>query len=225
MTNEEFSNEFDTLANSYSALGTLALEFDEYEKSVFLTKAQESIVISLYNGSLKGEAFEKTEELRRYLSNLVKTNNPTKVQKEGLTNNSYLFSIPEDVWFITYESVISEDDKLGCAKGTIMEVVPVTQDELHKTRRNPFRTFNKRRVLRLDLEDNVVELLSDYYITNYTIRYLSKPDPIILLDLPDGLTINKESKETECKLNPALHRMILELAVDLALKSRVNVGK
>ena len=225
MTNEEFSNEFDTLANSYSALGTLALEFDEYEKSVFLTKAQESIVISLYNGSLKGEAFEKTEELRRYLSNLVKTNNPTKVQIEGLTNNSYLFSIPEDVWFITYESVISEDDKLGCAKGTIMEVVPVTQDELHKTRRNPFRTFNKRRVLRLDLEDNVVELLSDYDITKYTIRYLSKPDPIILLDLPDGLTINKESKETECKLNPALHRMILELAVDLALKSRVSAGK
>ena len=225
MTNEEFSNEFDTLANSYSALGTLALEFDEYEKSVFLTKAQESIVISLYNGSLKGEAFEKTEELRRYLSNLVKTNNPTKVQREGLTNNSYLFSIPEDVWFITYESVISEDDKLGCAKGTIMEVVPVTQDELHKTRRNPFRTFNKRRVLRLDLEDNIVELLSDYDITKYIIRYLSKPDPIILLDLPDGLTINKESKETECKLNPALHRMILELAVDLALKSRVNVGK
>lgn len=225
MTNEEFSNEFDTLANSYSALGTLALEFDEYEKSVFLTKAQESIVISLYNGSLKGEAFEKTEELRRYLSNLVKTNNPTKVQREGLTNNSYLFSIPEDVWFITYESVISEDDKLGCAKGTIMEVVPVTQDELHKTRRNPFRTFNKRRVLRLDLEDNVVELLSDYDITKYTIRYLSKPDPIILLDLPDGLTINKESKETECKLNPALHRMILELAVDLALKSRVSAGK
>ena len=225
MTNEEFSNEFDTLANSYSALGTLALEFDEYEKSVFLTKAQESIVISLYNGSLKGEAFEKTEELRRYLSNLVKTNNPTKVQREGLTNNSYLFSIPEDVWFITYESVISEDDMLGCAKGTIMEVVPVTQDELHKTRRNPFRTFNKRRVLRLDLEDNIVELLSDYDITKYIIRYLSKPDPIILLDLPDGLTINKESKETECKLNPALHRMILELAVDLALKSRVNVGK
>ena len=49
MTNEEFSNEFDTLVNSNSASLPLLtpLGFDEYEKSVFLTKAQESSNISL----------------------------------------------------------------------------------------------------------------------------------------------------------------------------------
>lgn len=35
MTNEEFSDAFDTVANSYGGQGIMA--FDEYEKSLFLT--------------------------------------------------------------------------------------------------------------------------------------------------------------------------------------------
>ena len=52
MTTEEFSNEFDTLLNSYSTTEepTNTIELDEYEKSVFLTKAQEDVVIDMYNG-------------------------------------------------------------------------------------------------------------------------------------------------------------------------------
>lgn len=231
MTNEEFSNEFDTLINSNSTIkpfgiDSMLLEFDEYEKSMFLTKAQESVVIALYNGNLIGSSFEKTEELRRYLSSLVKTYSTTEeVEGEGLTRDSHFFSIPEDTWFITYEAVTSQDDKLGCAKGSIMEVVPVTQDELHKTKENPFRKPNKRRVLRLDTEGTLVELISAFDIAKYQMRYLSKPEPIILIDLPDGLSINGETKQTECKLNPAIHRVILEMAVSLALKSRAGAGK
>ena len=230
MTNEEFSNEFDSLISSNSiikpfGIDSTLLEFDEYEKSVFLTKAQESIVKSLYNGTLTGDSFEKTEELRRSLNNLVKTGSPDKVEGDGLTKNSYLFKLPPDVWFITYEAVESEDDRLGCAKGSIMEVVPITQDELHNITRNPFRKSNKRRVLRLDIEGDIVEIISVYDISKYTIRYLSEPQPIILSDLPEGLTINKLSKETKCTLNPAIHRMILEMAVSHALKSRASAGK
>lgn len=197
-----------------------------------MTKAQESVVISLYNGNLTGDSFEKTEELRRYLSDLVKTYSTTdEIDGEGLTEDSHFFHIPEDILFITYESVLSNDDKLGCAKGSIMEVVPVTQDELHKTKENPFRGSNKRRVLRLDVGDYTVELISSFSIDKYQIRYLSKPEPIILIDLPDGLTIGKTDtfpgdKENMCKLNPAIHRTILEVAVNLAIKSRVpSTGK
>lgn len=228
MTNEEFSNEFDTLVNSNSASLPLLtpLGFDEYEKSVFLTKAQESVVISLYKGTLTGDSFEKTEELRRYLDSLVKTYSTSEqVVGNVLTSNSYLFKLPKDTWFITYEAVESKDKRLGCAKGSTMEVVPVSQDELYKTNRNPFRMPNERRVLRLDASGNTVELISVYSIDKYWIRYLSKPDPIILIDLPEGITINGESKATECKLNPAIHRVILEMAVSLALKSRANAGE
>lgn len=197
-----------------------------------MTKAQESVVISLYNGNLTGNSFEKTEELRRYLSDLVKTYSTTEeIDGEGLTEDSHFFHIPKDILFITYESVLSNDDKLGCAKGSIMEVVPVTQDELHKIKENPFRRSNKRRVLRLDVGDYTVELISPFSIDKYQIRYLSKPEPIILIDLPDGLTIGKTDtfpgdKENICKLNPAIHRTILEVAVNLAIKSRVpSTGK
>ena len=229
MTNEEFSNEFDNLVNKNIAkpfgVDSTLLEFDEYEKSMFLTKAQESVVISLYRGTLTGDSFEKTEELRRYLNELIKTYTTTnKVENEGLTDNSYFFDIPDDVWFITYESAVSQDERLGCAKGTVMEVVPTAQDDLYKTSRNPFRGPNKRRVLRLDVEGKVVELISKFDIDKYQIRYLAKPEPIILIDLPEDLSINGLTKKTECILNPAIHRVILETAVNLALKSRAGAG-
>ena len=200
MTNEEFSNEFDNLVNKNIAkpfgVDSTPLEFDEYEKSMFLTKAQESVVISLYRGTLTGDSFEKTEELRRYLNELIKTYTTTnKVENEGLTDNSYFFDIPDDVWFITYESAVSQDERLGCAKGTVMQVVPTAQDDLYKTSRNPFRGPNKRRVLRLDVEGKVVELISKFDIDKYQIRYLAKPEPIILIDLPEDLSINGLTKK------------------------------
>ena len=67
MTCEEFSNEFDVLINSYSnqlQFGSISspLEFDEYEKSVFLTQAQEKIVVGIYNGNLTGYSLDELEE-------------------------------------------------------------------------------------------------------------------------------------------------------------------
>ena len=60
MTSEEFSNEFDILLNTYAADGVITV--DEYDKSVFLTKAQESLVIDLYTGRLQQiGGFELTE--------------------------------------------------------------------------------------------------------------------------------------------------------------------
>lgn len=231
MTNEEFSNEFDTLIGTNVVpksfgQGGASLEFDEYEKSLFLTKAQEDVVRALYNGTLTGESFEKTEELRRELSSLIKTYSTSdKLLKDGISVDSYFFAIPEDVWFITYEAVTSLDNRLDCLKGSTMEVVPVAQDEFHRTKENPFRRPNKKRVLRMDIENNIVELISKYTIDSYLIRYLAKPDPIVLINLSDGLSVNNISTETKCKLNPVLHRAILDMAVKLAINSRINAGK
>ena len=55
MTVEEFSSEFDVLIQSYSTQlqfgETDDLSFTEYEKSTFLTKAQEELVIEFYYGN------------------------------------------------------------------------------------------------------------------------------------------------------------------------------
>lgn len=233
MTTEEFSNEFDTLLNSYSntekfGITHSTIELDEYEKSVFLTKAQEDVVIDMYNGkNTFGDSFEKTEEIRRYLSSLIKTytTSTKEITYKGLSKHSVFFKLPEDLWFITYEAVNLKDDGLGCKSGEDICVTPVTQDEYHRIRKNPFRGSNERRALRLDLNEEVVEIVSKYNVASYLVRYLSRPNPIILTDLPSDLSINGINKKTECELNPAIHRSILEKAVKLAIISKsINAG-
>lgn len=217
MTTQEFSNEFDVLYNNI--MSNAAPGLDEYEKSVFLTKAQEDIIIDLYNGKNPfGESFESTEEIRRYLSELNKTY--TTINKEegntGISKYSIFFKLPEDLWFITYESVEFEDENLKCPNNIGIPVIPTTLDSYHRIKENPFRKDNERRVLRLDSIGNLVELISRYNISRYLVKYLSKPTPIILSDLDNGISINGISEKTECKLNSSLHRAILERAVDLA---------
>ena len=234
MTTEEFSNEFDTILQSYSVKNELGqqnpIAFDEYEKSVFLTKAQEQTIITLYNGkNSSNESLEKTEELRRYLSNLIKTeirNKLTDNLPNAVSQNSQFFSLPDDLWFITYESVkVTSEDK--CLNDKELMIIPVTQDDYFRTSRNPFRQSNDRKALRLDIKDNTVEIISKYDISQYLVRYLSKPEPIVLIDFEEGLSINNVSTKNECKLNPALHRLILDEAIRLALVSKgiVNNNK
>ena len=58
-----------------------------------------------------------------------------------------------------------------------------------------------------------------YDIKEYNIRYIKRLSPIILEDLPTGLSIKGQTKETDCELNPALHEAILGRAVQLAKAS------
>ena len=232
MNNEEFSNSFDTLLNSYNVSGEFgepaskqSLVFDEYEKSLLLTKSQEEIAESLYNGRNPfAESFEQTEELRRYLSNLIcdVTLQPSSGNYRGIgghTSKFFEFPSSPKLWFITFESVTLESED-ACLNGKILDVIPVTQDEYLRIKRNPFRGCNSRRALRLDVSDNVIEVVSKYNVAQYYARYLRHPNPIILRSLPNGLSIDGESDYMECELHEALHQKILDRAVILALQSR-----
>lgn len=216
MTTQEFSTEFDILYNNISA-NTAAPGVNEYEKSVFLTQAQEALVLSIYNGQFNEDSFESTEEVSDYINTLVRQSKITDTIKgNGISENSVFYKLPTDLWFITYESVILRDESLGCKNGQEVIVKPVTQDRYYSISKNPFRRANDRRVLRLLYEDKV-ELISKYKIESYLVRYLSKPEPIILEDLSSyGVTINGKTEITECKLNPVVHRLILNKAVQLA---------
>lgn len=225
MTNKEFSDGFSTLLNSFGVTPNITL--DEYEKSTFLTNAQEQLIINIYSGRnvIYGKSFEQTEEIRRYLSNLVETyETSTKVTgKLGLSQDSVFFEIPQDTWFITYEVAFLKDSRLGCLDGIEASVVPLPQDDLYRAKDNPFRGPSKDRVLRLDIKSDLAELISKYNVDKYLMRYISQPTPIILVDLPDGLSINGISTESECELNPVVHRAILERAVQLAIISKTQL--
>ena len=224
MNVQEFSNSFDTLLQPYITKDNFGeqnnLAFDEYEKSIFLTKAQEQIVLELY------QELEQSEEVRKYLSNLIKTDNyaPVGEQDETLINNnfkSYKVDISNDILFMIYEQC-TLSDKNNCINNKIVSVVPTIHDDLDKVLKNPFKSPNSRKVIRLDF-DNKIELISKYNISNYKVRYLKKPNPIILVALEDNLSINNgDTKVSNGETNPILHERIVQRAVQLAVQSKVK---
>ena len=136
MTTKEFSDGFDTLVNSYRRFKDFdkmesldSLDFNEYEKSVYLTKAQLELVVSLYSGKNQfGDSFERTEELRRYLDSLVKTVVRTSnVAGEPVDSNSMFYKLPDDIAYITLEQVTYSQPGT-CWDGKRAGVIPVRQD-------------------------------------------------------------------------------------------------
>lgn len=224
MNVQEFSNSFDTLLQPYITKDVNGnqnnLAFDEYEKSIFLTKAQEQIVLELY------QELEQSEEVRKYLSNLIKTDNyvPVGEQDETLINNnfkSYKVEISNDILFMIYEQCTLSDEN-NCINNKIVSVVPTIHDDLDKVLKNPFKSPNSRKIIRLDF-DNKIELISKYNISNYKVRYLKKPNPIILVALEDNLSINNgDTKVSNGETNPILHERIVQRAVQLAVQSKVK---
>ena len=238
MTVEEFSNSFDTLTNSYQSYygfgQTDMIAFDEWEKSFYLTLAQQMFVVSCYNGKNASEyQFEVTEEDRRILDNLVETIHPNVFdgyEDKHIVPESKFYSLQKlsdkELMFITYEGVKFSDKDDKCVNGTYAAVYPVTQDEFWKTYKNPFRGANQRRVLRLDAGDNIIELVSKHDIKDYLVRYLRKPRPIILVDMPedsDVTVFNGERNEQTCELDDMVHMKILDIAVNMALQ-RKSIG-
>ena len=224
MNVQELSNLFDTLLQPYITKDNFGkqntLAFDEYEKSIFLTKAQEQIVLELY------QELEQSEEVRKYLSNLIKTDNyaPVGEQDETLINNnfkSYKVEISNDILFMIYEQCTLSDEN-NCINNKVVSVVPTIHDDLDKVLKNPFKSPNSRKVIRLDF-DNKIELISKYNITNYKVRYLKKPNPIILVALEGNLSINNgDTKVSNGETNPILHERIVQRAVQLAVQSKVK---
>lgn len=237
MTVQEFSDQFDTLVSSYRRFKRFdnqelldSIEFNEYEKSIFLTNAQEDIVKELYSGKYTGESFESSEKLRRELESLVTQVNYSKEQSENQSDNTFdnvlrdnkyihtTFSLPDDIFYIVYEQVIWDSDN-ECLNGNVADVVPVTHDEFWRIRNNPFRGPSSKRVLRLDNNNLQVELVSNANIGSYIIRYLKRPEPIVLVNLPNE-SINGVTAAQTCELSEALHRDILDRAVRLAIMSK-----
>lgn len=218
---DEWSVEFDIAWNNI--MSNQAPGLSSYEKSVFITDAQEAVVIMLHNGTLRN-SFEETEEITNYLSPLVSQATLTESLSSvhHIVDGTTVFRLPDDLLFRTLE--LCKIDADNC-KGKDVVVVPVTQDEFWRTSRNPFKGANENKVLRLAFgsyadtfgkKTDYSELYSKYPITEYTVRYIKRPEPIILEHLDNGLSIRGKVEPCTCKLDEALHQTILMEAVKLA---------
>lgn len=247
MTVDEFDIRFDILYNNLASNAAPAL--NAYEKSVFLSQAQRDIIIELYNGrNVSGISFESTEEARAYLRPLIKSKDlgVSVNAKSVLGNiNCYEYSLdadeneiyfPTNIWFITYETAIIADDDdtrpvTECDKKRLIEVIPVKQDFIYQVLNNPFKSPSKKKVLRVDVNNNIY-LYSKLPLYQYKINYIEYPKPIILNGIDDeDLTIDnvKCFDENEKKYISStgscpeiLHQVILERAVALAKKAYIG---
>jgi len=246
---QEWSLAFDQLYNNVTS--NKAPGLSEYEKSVFLTDAQDNVVIGLYNGTY-GKAFESTEDVSNYLATLVRQVECERFSDEmkKMCSDSVVYGLPSgspesptpEILFRTFEWCMVDSackkDSQGHPVQEQIVVVPITQDEYWRTVRNPFKRQNDNRVLRLtySLVDNATgsgdldvekysELISSKTINKYFIRYITRPEPIILEDLGEdpepgetyeGLTIRGEYKAKTCTLDDAIHQLILNEAVRMA---------
>lgn len=238
MTNEEFSNEFDVLYNSITS--NQAPGLDEYEKSVFLTKAQSEILREYFNSRVDGTngGFDGSQKRQYDFSFLIKTTtleaNLATKGEEGyvpkIDNRGYLFNFPED-YFLSINEVIRDDE----SSNKFYSVVSISYSDYQRLMTKPYAYPPKRVAWRLfigtiqkTLEDTsnkvtvpVAEIIGKFVGNsnnwNYTLRYVKKPKPIVLRNFTDDdLSIEGEKVKTPCEFPSQLHQEILERAVTLA---------
>lgn len=230
MTVEEMDDMFEVLYNNITS--NQAPGLNAYEKSVFLTKAQDEIVKNYFNPKSKGnntqEGFDDSQKRQIDFSML------TTVMTEDTDFSSPLFdmrdntksvSLPEKLMMAINETV---EVTRGEKKKLLLQVIPIKFDEYTRLMSKPFKRPLKYQAWRLINSDtaNKADIVigpSDT-LTRYTIRYIRRPQPIIISDL-DGLTIEGKGSKAECELDPILHEEILQRAVELAKAAWTSTGQ
>lgn len=143
MTHEEMSNTFDTLFNNVNS--NQAAGLNEYEKSVFLTKAQSMLVKEYFNARTDGVGggFDGTEKRQYDFSMLVKT----ETLKKGpdsylkLDRRSVVYLFPED-YFLSVNEVMY-DGKYQYS------VLPISYSDYRLLMLKPYNFPVKRAVWRI----------------------------------------------------------------------------
>lgn len=241
MTTQEFSNEFDVLYNNI--MSDQAPGLDEYEKSVFLTKAQLEILKNYFNpkGNKYGQGFDENAKRQIDFSTLITVAKPSLYTPTDdyvkFDDRSQLYKMPSDILLVLNETGINTVDKVK----RLISIVPINYEEYARLMSKPWKQPLKNQGWRLFQSAGEVDFISEVVIkynstlTDYKIRYVKRPKPIILANLADeysNVSIEGLNTVTECELDPILHPEILQRAVELAksaytgdLKSSVELGQ
>lgn len=241
MTTQEFSNEFDVLYNNI--MSNQAPGLDEYEKSVFLTKAQLEILKNYFNpkGNKYGQGFDENAKRQIDFSALITVAKPSQYTPDGsyvkFDDRSQLYKMPQDILLMLNETGINTVDGVK----RLISIIPMNYEEYARLISKPWKQPLKNQGWRLFQSTSGVDFISEVVIkynsslADYKIRYVKRPKPIILANLADeysNVSIEGINTITECELDPILHPEILQRAVELAksaytgdLKSSIELGQ
>lgn len=255
MTTQEFSAAFDTLLNSYNSKANFGettsktdIVLDEYEKSVFLTQAQDIVVKSYFNSTTnpQGEGIDDSTRRQVDFSGLITVDKET-LSKSSHDNNKcfdprgLLCSLPEDVLIILNERlevIKTTTPESGTPKTTKKSyvVVPINYTEYDRLMSRAYAQPLKKQCWRLfqgndgtahTIQSEIIPIegiVSDS--ATYYVRYIKRPAPIILTNLSfenqETLAIGGKSNISECELNPIIHMDILNKAFELAIVAKTR---
>lgn len=241
MIKKEFSDQFDVLYNNVTS--NQAPGLNEYEKSVFLTKAQDEIVKNYFNpkSNKVQDGFDGNSKRQTDFSMLLKTSTTSiassDFNNDDITNKidprAVLITFPEDFFLAINESIIDS------TKTKIRQVIPLSFNEYTRLMTKPYKEPLKYQAWRLMANVNSAKASASLILNSvdrkmaaangvtYIIRYIKRPIPIILEDLTsaygEDLSINGyKGSETIyandfcCELDKSVHEEILQRAVELA---------
>lgn len=205
------------------------------EKSVFLTKAQEELVLDIYEGN----AFK--EKGKRILDRL-KTS--TEITSGFMSNGPYTNSrgaflpevtgppVREPIGVINEVAILTTNASHFYASTVFndVRVKPVDDDYYHLNINNPYKKPSHKQIWRIDYgsanRSKLVYILEENTtLTTIRIFYYIKPTPIIIHDANyvasdgtiDGVDLNASHTvdDLDCILNKIVHREIVNRAVKL----------
>lgn len=229
MSVEEMDNMFDVLYNNITS--NQAPGLNAYEKSVFLTKGQDEILKNYFNPKSKGnttqDGFDGSAKRQVDFSMLTSVETKSSGFENPLFDtreNTKSVELPSKLMFAINEVV----EVMRDTKKVILQVIPIKFDEYSRLMCKPYKRPLKYQAWRLTNNNtsNKADIVigpSDI-LTKYTIRYVRRPNPIIVSNL-DGLTIEGKSTASECELDQTLHEEILQRAVELAKIAWTNTGQ
>lgn len=237
MDNPAMSSTFDILWNNINSNGAPGL--NEAEKSVFLTKAQNQLVLEYFNVRTDGAwgGFDGSQKRQYDFSSITVTGNPVLIPDNALANagvikldnRSVVFKFPSD-YFLSVNEVITDSVKQ-------YSVLPISYAEYQRLMLKPYAFPVKRGAWRLftqKIEENTAGQGEDPVLVRYPIaevigkfgdgtlsyqlRYIKTLMPIILEDLSnyEDFNIDGYTEPKACELPAETHQEIVERAVALA---------
>lgn len=236
MDNSEMSLQFDILYNNINS--NQSPGFNSYEKSIFLTKAQNEILKNHLNPNSPGnnlkEGFDDNEKRQIDFSMLMDSAEMESLEDCSclgikFDSRSLVYEIPDNVFVILNEQLLIKQTDNNQTKDIFRQINPISYVEYLRLMSKPLKEPLKNQVWRLLTGTTGIGKLAELILTTddllqdgdkiYVIRYVKKPTPIILENLEDygeGVSIEGFTQEMPCKLDTILHDEIVQRAVELA---------
>lgn len=162
MTVEEFDVSFDVMYNNITS--NQAPGLNKYEKSVFLTQAQNQLVREYFNQRVDqaGGGYDGNQKRQYDFSCITKHTVLTQIQPSTkFDQRSFVYVLPDD-WFLTLNEQLTITHTVDeSSSEKLVTVVPVSMDEYNRLISKPYKYPNKNQAWRIITGKGINETIVD----------------------------------------------------------------